>query len=258
MLVITLKTDEEIEIIGRACEIVADVLDRIAELVRPGVSTAELDEWAEARIRGYDGAAPSFKGLYGFPATLCTSINHEVVHGIPSPHRILREGDVISVDVGVRYEGYYGDGAVTFCVSEVDPDVRRLVAVTQEALRRGVAAAQPGAHIGDISDAIERVGIEAGCGVPRELTGHGVGSRPHEDPQVPNFGRPGEGLRLEPGLVLAIEPMFNLGTHEIETLGDDWTVVTADGRISAHFEHTVAITADGPRVLTVVPSAKAG
>jgi methionyl aminopeptidase len=254
LLVITLKTEEEIQRISRACEIVADVLDRIGDLIRSGVTTADLDAWAEEYIRSFEGARPAFKGLYGFPATLCTSINHEVVHGIPSPRRILREGDIVSIDVGVCYEGYYGDGAVTFCVGEVEPEVQRLLEVTRQALQAGVEAARPGAHVGDISAAIERVGMEAGCGVPRELTGHGIGSRPHEDPQVPNYGRPGQGVRLEPGLVLAIEPMFNLGTREIETLGDDWTVVTADGKVSAHFEHTVMIGADGPRVLTVVPS----
>jgi len=255
--VITLKTDQEVELISHACEIVADVLDRIGDLARPGVSTADLDEWAESHIRSFDGATPAFKGLYGFPATLCTSINQEVVHGIPSQQRILHDGDIVSVDVGVCYEGYYGDGAVTLRVGEVGAEVNRLLEVTQEALRAGVEAAQNGARVGDISAAIERIGVEAGCGVPRELTGHGIGSRPHEDPQVPNYGRPGEGLRLQPGLVLAIEPMFNLGGRHIETLGDDWTVVTADGEISAHYEHTVVVTEDGPRVLTVVPS-KAG
>lgn len=254
---ITLKTDREIELIARACEIVADVLDRIPEQIRPGVSTAELDEWAEELIRGYEGATPSFKGLYGFPATLCTSINHEVVHGIPSRGRVLKAGDVISVDVGVCFEGYFGDGAVTVPVSQVDGEVERLLEVTRTALERGVEAAQPGGRVGDISAAIERIGAEAGYGIPRELTGHGVGSRPHEEPQIPNYGRSGEGMRLQPGLVLAIEPMFNLGGREIRTLADEWTVVTADGRYSAHFEHTVAITANGPRVLTVVPT-KAG
>jgi len=257
VLVITLKTDQEVELISHACEIVADVLDRIGDLARPNVSTADLDEWAESHIRSFDGATPAFKGLYGFPATLCTSINHEVVHGIPSPQRILHDGDIVSVDVGVCYEGYYGDGAVTVRVGEVGAEVNRLLEVTQEALRAGVEAAQLGARVGDISAAIERIGVEAGCGVPRELTGHGIGSRPHEDPQVPNYGRPGEGLRLQSGLVLAIEPMFNLGGRHIETLGDDWTVVTADGKISAHYEHTVVVSEDGPRVLTVVPS-KAG
>lgn len=254
---ITLKTDEEIEVIAHACEIVADVLDQMAGLVRPGVTTADLDSWAEERIHSYEGATPAFKGLYGFPATLCTSINQEVVHGIPSGTRVLQRGDVVSIDVGVCYDGYFGDGALTLSVGEIDDDVRRLLEVTQRALRRGVEAARPGARIGDISSAIEQVGREAGYGVPRELTGHGIGSRPHEDPQVPNYGRSGEGLRLQPGLVLAIEPMFNMGGREIRTLADEWTVVTADGTVSAHFEHTVAITADGPRVLTVVPS-KAG
>jgi methionyl aminopeptidase len=252
--VITLKTDEEIEIISHACEIVADVLDQIAGVVRAGVSTADLDSWAEDRIRSYRGATPAFKGLYGFPATLCTSINQEVVHGIPSPARVLREGDVVSVDVGVCYEGYFGDGAITLSVGDISDDVHQLLDVTQRALKYGVDAARPGSRIGDISWAIERVGREAGYGVPRELTGHGIGSRPHEDPQVPNYGRSGEGLRLQPGLVLAIEPMFNMGGREIRTLADEWTVVTADGTVSAHFEHTVAITPDGPRVLTVVPS----
>lgn len=251
---ITLKTTDEIELIARACEIVADVLDQISALVRPGVTTAELDEWAEGRIRSYDGARPAFKGLYGFPATLCTSINHEVVHGIPSRDRVLKQGDIVSVDVGVCQEGYYGDGAVTLSVGEVAPDVRRLLDVTRDALDKGVEAARPGGHIGDISAAIEKIGLEAGYGVPRELTGHGIGSRPHEEPQVPNYGRPGQGVRLQPGLVLAVEPMFNLGRREIETLGDEWTVVTADGKVSAHFEHTVAVTNQGPRVLTVVPS----
>jgi methionyl aminopeptidase len=257
VLVITLKTSEEIELISHACEIVADVLDQAGDRVRPGVSTADLDEWAESHIRSFDGAVPAFKGLYGFPATLCTSVNHEVVHGIPSSRRILRAGDIVSVDVGVCYEGFYGDGAVTLCVGEVAPEVSQLLEITQAALQAGVSAAQPGARIGDISAAIEKIGEEAGCGVPRELTGHGIGSRPHEDPQVPNYGRAGEGLRLQPGLVLAIEPMFNLGGRHIETLGDDWTVVTVDGQVSAHFEHTVAVTEAGPRVLTVVPS-KAG
>jgi methionyl aminopeptidase len=254
---ITLKTDEELELIARACEIVAEVLDRLEGQVAPGVSTARIDQWAEDLIRSYDGATPAFKGLYGFPATLCTSVNEEVVHGIPSPRRILKQGDVISVDVGVCFEGYYGDGALTLGVGEILPEARRLLEVTRSALARGVEAAKPGGHIGDISAAIERVGVEGGYSVVRELVGHGIGSRPHEEPQVPNYGRPGEGLRLQPGLVLAIEPMFNLGGREIRTLEDEWTVVTADGNISAHFEHTVAITRSGPRVLTRVPT-KAG
>lgn len=230
------------------------MLDHLESRVLPGVTTAELDEWAEERIRSYDGAKPAFKGLYGFPATLCTSVNQEVVHGIPSSDRVLREGDVVSVDVGVCYEGYFGDGAVTLAVGTVDAEVRRLLDVTQEALQRGIEAAQPGSHVGDISAAIQKVGLDAGFSVVRELVGHGIGSRPHEEPQVPNYGRSGDGVRLQAGFVLAIEPMFNMGSREIRTLADEWTVVTADGKVSAHFEHTVAITPNGPRVLTVVPS----
>ena len=254
MLLITLKTDEELELIARACEIVGDVLDRLEDRIQPGVSTASLDEWAEAQIRDYDGAAPAFKGLYGFPSTLCTSVNDEVVHGIPSAERVLKEGDIVSVDVGVRYEGYYGDGTVTFPVGEIGLEVQRLLDVTRRALERGIEAARPGAHVGDISAAIQAVGVEAGFSIVRELVGHGIGSRPHEEPQVPNYGHPGQGVKLRPGLVLAIEPMFNLGGREIRTLDDEWTVVTSDGGVSAHFEHTVAVTESGPRVLTVVPS----
>ena len=251
---ITLKTDNEIELIVRACEIVAEVLDQVEGQIRPGVTTAELDQWAEELIRGHAGAEPAFKGLYGFPATLCTSINEEVVHGIPSSKRMLQEGDVISIDVGVAYEGYYGDSAVTLGVGEVDPEVARLLEATREALMRGVEAAQPGGHVGDISAAIQAVGEGAGFSVVRELVGHGIGTQPHEEPQVPNIGHAGQGVRLRPGLVLAIEPMFNLDGPEIRMLEDDWTVVTADRKTSAHFEHTVVITEKGPRVLTAVPS----
>ena len=251
---IVLKSEAEMELIARASEIVAEVLDQAEEQVRPGVSTAKLDAWAEDLIRSYEGATPAFKGLYGFPATLCTSINEEVVHGIPSPDRALAEGDIISIDVGVRYEGYYGDSSVTLPVGEVDSAVANLLEVTREALMRGIEAARPGGHIGDISAAIQAVGEAADYGIIRELVGHGIGSKPHEEPQVPNIGRAGHGVRLRPGLVLAIEPMFNLGGPEIRMLDDDWTVVTADGLVSAHFEHTVAITQKGPRILTAVPS----
>ncbi len=254
---ITLKTESEIELIARACEIVADVLDGIEGQAHPGVSTLQLDKWAEGLIRGYEGASPAFKGLYGFPATLCTSMNEEVVHGIPSAKRVLKDGDVISIDVGVRYDGYYGDSAVTLLVGDVEPEIVRLLEVTREALMRGVEVAQPDSHLGDISAAIQIVGEGAGYSVVKELVGHGIGNQPHEEPQVPNIGSAGQGIRLRPGLVLAIEPMFNLGGPEIQMLEDGWTVVTADRRTSAHFEHTVAITEKGPRILTAVPS-KAG
>lgn len=247
---ITLKTRPEIERMRAACRLVADVLRFLESRIEPGVSTADLDRWAETFIRRHPGAEPAFKGLYGFPATLCTSINDEVVHGIPSEARRLREGDIISIDVGVKLDGYFGDGARTFAVGKVAPEAERLLETTREALAHGVEAARPGNQIGDISAAIQETAEAAGYSIVHELVGHGIGTRPHEEPQVPNFGRRGQGLRLRPGLVLAIEPMFNVGTGEIRTLEDHWTIVTADGGLSAHFEHTVAITEQGPVILT--------
>ena len=232
------------------CRLVAGVLRFLESKIEPGVTTAELDRWAEEYIRGHDGAEPAFKGLYGFPATLCTSINDEVVHGIPSPGRRLREGDIVSIDVGVKLDGYFGDGARTFAVGRVSPEAQRLLDTTRTALARGVEAAHPGHRIGDISAAIQETAEAAGFSIVQELVGHGIGTRPHEEPQVPNYGRRGQGLHLRPGLVIAIEPMFNAGGGEIDTLEDHWTIVTRDGGISAHFEHTVAVTESGPEVLT--------
>jgi len=253
--VINLKSPAEIEVIGRAGTLVADVLDLVAEHVLPGVSTAQLDRIAEERIRGVQGASPAFKGLYGFPATLCASLNNEVVHGIPSDSRILESGDILSVDVGVRLDGYFADAAVTVPVGDVDPEVDRLLRVTRSALGAGIREAGSGKRLGDIGEAIQTGVEEAGFSVIRELVGHGVGSAAHEEPQVPNFGRSGRGLRLESGLVIAIEPMVNIGKRHIRTLKDGWTVVTADGSLSAHFEHTVAISDEGPKVLTQIPVA---
>ena len=247
---IYLKTDEEIERIGRAGAIIAALYRVIPDEVRPGRSTRDLDRFAEAFIRDHDGAEPAFKGLYGFPARLCTSINHEVVHGIPAPQRRLAEGDVVSIDCGVKLDGMYADAATTLPVGEIDPAVAKLLEVTQRALGKGIEAARPGNHLGDIGAAIQDVAREGGYGIVRDLVGHGIGREPHEDPQVPNYGKRGRGLKLEAGLVLAIEPMFNLGTANVRTLPDRWTVVTADRAPSAHFEHTVAITAAGPRILT--------
>lgn len=247
---ITLRNRVEIDRIRAACRIVARVLRLLESRVEPGVSTADLDRWAEEFIRRHAGAEPAFKGLYGFPCTLCTSVNEEVVHGIPTPTRKLRDGDIVSIDVGVKLNGYYGDGAVTIAVGEPSPEARALLETTKRALARGIRAAQPGAQIGDISAAIQGTVEAAGFSVVRELVGHGIGTRPHEEPQVPNYGRPRQGLRLRPGLVIAIEPMVNTGGHEVRTLDDDWTIVTADGGLSAHFEHTVAITGAGPEVLT--------
>lgn len=241
---------DEIAAIARAGRILAALYRAVPERVRPGVTTADLDRWAEEFIRSHEGAEPAFKGLYGFPATLCTSVNHEVVHGIPSHRRKLAEGDVVSIDCGVKLDGYYADAANTYPVGEVEPEVAALLEKTEAALHRGIAEARPGQRLGDLGAAIQEVADQAGYGVVRELVGHGVGRKPHEEPQVPNYGKAGKGLKLVEGLVLAIEPMFNLGVAGVRTLPDRWTVVTADRKISAHFEHTVAVTANGPRILT--------
>ena len=248
---ITIKSPREIETMAAAGRVVAATLALVQRQVRPGVSTEELDRLAEGFIRSHPGARPSFKGLYDFPATLCTSINAEVVHGIPSPKRVLREGDLLSVDVGVWLEGLHADSAATFPVGKVSPDAERLLRVTQEALAAGVVQARAGNHVGDIGHAVQQVAEAAGYSVVRELVGHGIGASFHEEPQVPNYGKPRRGPRLVPGMTIAIEPMVNLGGPEIRTLDDKWTVVTQDGSLSAHFEHTVAVLADGPpRILT--------
>jgi methionyl aminopeptidase len=249
---ITIKSAREIETMAAAGRIVARTLALVAQHARPGISTQALDRLAEEFIRSHPGARPSFKGLYDFPATLCTSINHEVVHGIPSPKRVLVEGDILSVDVGVWLDGLHADSAATFPVGEVAPEAERLLRVTREALAAGVAQARAGQHVGDIGHAVQQVAEAAGYSVVRELVGHGIGAAFHEDPQVPNYGKPHRGPRLVPGMTLAIEPMVNVGGPEIRTLDDKWTVVTADGSLSAHFEHTVAVADNGgpPRILT--------
>ena len=250
---ITIKSPREIETMAAAGRIVAQTLALVAQHVRPGVSTAALDRLAEDFIRSHPGARPSFKGLYDFPATLCTSINHEIVHGIPSATRVLKEGDLLSVDVGAWLEGLHADSAATFPVGDVSPDAARLLQVTRAALAAGVAPARAGNHVGDIGHAVQQVAEKAGYSVVRELVGHGIGAAFHEEPQVPNYGKPKRGARLVPGMTIAIEPMINVGRAEIRTLDDKWTVVTQDGSLSAHFEHTVAIGENGaaPRVLTI-------
>lgn len=247
---IHLKTPAEIEIIVQAGAIIAALYEELPSEVQPGRTTADLDRFAEAFIRDHEGAEPAFKGLYGFPATLCTSVNHEVVHGIPSPARRLSEGDVVSVDCGVKRDGFYADAAVTLPVGPPSPAVQRLLEVTQRALAAGIAEARVGQRLGDVGAAIQAEADAAGYGIVRDLVGHGIGREPHEDPQVPNYGQRGKGELLRAGTVLAIEPMFNAGTPRVRTLPDRWTVVTADRSLSAHFEHTVAITAEGPRILT--------
>jgi methionyl aminopeptidase len=248
--VIHLKSAAEIDTIARAGAILAELYRQIPAQVRAGVTTAQLDRFAEDFIRAHRGAEPAFKGLYGFPATLCISVNHEVVHGIPSARRVLKDGNVVSVDCGVKLEGFYADAAVTLPVGQIAPEVQALLERTQQALAAGIDQARPGRRLGDVGAAIQAVADRAGYGVVRELVGHGVGRQPHEEPQVPNFGTAGKGLKLLEGMVLAIEPMFNLGSAGVRTLPDRWTVVTADRKVSAHFEHTVAVTADGPRILT--------
>jgi methionyl aminopeptidase len=247
---IPLRTDLEIDAIAEAGAVLAGLFESIGPRIRPGVSTLDLDRFAEEFIRSHKGAVPSFKGLYGFPASICTSINQEVVHGIPSARRVLAEGDIISVDAGAKLDGWCADRAVTYPVGEIAPDVHALLDVTLRSLEAGIEEARPGHRIGDIGAAIQAVAEAEGMSVVRELVGHGVGRDPHEEPQVPNYGRRGTGLRLLAGLVIAIEPMVNQGTAAIRTLADRWTVVTTDGRRSGHFEHTIAVTARGPRILT--------
>lgn len=247
---IQLKSGREIELMAQGGRILGQAIAALSARVRAGVSTAELDAFAERFIRDHDGATPAFKGLYGFPGSICTSINEEVVHGIPSRRRVLREGDIVSLDVGVGYKGYFTDSAVTVPVGAVDATTTKLLDVTQRALDAGIAAATSGNHIGDIGAAIQAVVEDAGFSVVRDLVGHGIGVEFHEEPQVPNYGKPKRREKLVPGLTLAIEPMVNAGGPATRTLGDRWTIVTADGSRSAHFEHTVAIAENGPKILT--------
>jgi methionyl aminopeptidase len=247
---ITLKSAREIDAMARAGRIVAGTLALMRTIVRPGLSTEDLDAAAEEFIRSHEGATPSFKGLYGFPKTLCTSIDAEIVHGIPSRKAVLHEGSIVSVDVGVQLEGLHADSATTVPVGKISADAERLLRVTQECLVAGIAQARSGNTTGDIGHAVQQVAEAAGYGVVRELVGHGIGTRFHEEPQVPNYGKPKRGTRLQTGMTIAIEPMITMGSPVTRTLPDKWTVVTADGSLSAHFEHTVAITAEGPRILT--------
>jgi methionyl aminopeptidase len=247
---VQLKSPREIETMAAGGQILAATHQAVRAAIKPGVTTMELDQVAEDFIRSHDGATPSFKGLYGFPATICSSINEEIVHGIPSAKRVLKEGDVISVDIGVFYGGMHTDSANTWAVGAIDEKSAKLLRVTKEALEAGLAAAVVGNHVGDIGNAIETVVLKGGFAVVRELVGHGVGQSMHEEPQVPNHGKPKRGMKLVHGLTIAIEPMVNAGSPNTRTLGDKWTVITVDGSRSAHFEHTVAVLNDGPRVLT--------
>jgi methionyl aminopeptidase len=246
-----LKSPREIEIMARGGAILHATLMHAKAHVRPGISTMELDQLVESFIRSHAGAEPAFKGLYGFPGSACISINEEIVHGIPSRKRILADGDIVTVDVGVKLDGMFTDAAITVPVGTIDELTQRLLDVTERSLAAGIAAAVPDNHVGDIGAAVQAVVEAEGFGVVRELVGHGVGFSPHEELQIPNYGKPKRGKKLSVGLTIAIEPMVNVGTPKTRTLSDKWTVVTADGKRSAHFEHTVAITENGPRILTL-------
>jgi methionyl aminopeptidase len=233
----------------RAGEVTRDVLQLVRGLVKPGVTTFDLEKAAVARLAEL-GVKAAFKGYHGYPCALCTSVNSEVVHGIPSQKRVLKEGDIVSVDFGVVVDGYFGDSAITVPVGAVDADVARLLAVTEKSLHAGIAVVRPGATLGDVGAAVQDVVEAEGFSVVRDFVGHGIGVHMHEDPQVPNFGERGRGMKLKVGMVIAIEPMVNAGKPDVEVLGDGWTAVAKDGSMSAHFEHTVAVTATGARVLT--------
>ena len=246
---VELKSRDEIALMRDAGRIVCEILDELERSVAPGVTTWELDQLAEKLIH-QKGAKPAFKGYQGFPACLCASINHEVVHGIPSKKRKLEAGDLMKLDFGVIYKGYFGDSARTVPVGKVTAEAQALLDATRESLYAGIHAMQPGNRLGDIGAAVQRHAEGKGFSVVRDFVGHGIGKKLHEQPQVPNFGQPNTGMKLRPGMVLAVEPMVNAGTFEVEVLEDEWTAVTADRKLSAHFEHTILITEEGPDILT--------
>ena len=246
---ISIKSRREMEAMERAGAIVGSTLTLLKKSVEPGITTADLNRIADKNIRSM-GAVPTFLGYHGFPGAICASVNEEIVHGIPGK-RVLKEGDIIKMDVGATIDGFIGDAAISVAVGEIDADVQKLMDDTEASLYAGIEAAQPGNRIGDIGAAVSGYAIPRGYGVVRQFVGHGVGRYLHEDPQVPNYGEAGKGILLRPGMCICIEPMLNMGTEDTTILDDDWTVVTADGALSAHFEHTLAITADGPKILTM-------
>jgi methionyl aminopeptidase len=248
-LAVVLKSQQEIEKMRRAGQVVREVLELVRVQVKPGATTYDLEKAAEARLKEL-GVKAAFKGYHGYPCVLCTSVNSEVVHGIPSPKRVLQEGDIVSVDFGVVVDGFYGDAAITVPVGEIDASKARLLKVTEASLQAGIAAVKPGATLGDVGAAVQGVVESEGFSVVRDFVGHGIGVQMHEDPQVPNYGQPGKGMKLRPGMVIAIEPMVNIGKPDVMVLDDGWTAVAKDGSMSAHFEHTVAVTDTGARILT--------
>ena len=246
---IVLKTGRELKIMREACRISAGALQLVGNAIEPGVTTSELDAIAEKYIRS-EGGVPNFKNYQGYPATACISINNEVIHGIPSARRRINAGDIVSVDLGAKFDGYNGDNAATFACGEISEQAKRLIEVTRESLYEGINAAVAGGRIGDIGHAVQSYVEKRGFSVVREFVGHGVGIDLHESPEVPNYGTPGRGIRLMPGMTIAIEPMVNAGGAKVRVLPDGWTVLTIDGSLSAHFEHTVVITPEGPQILT--------
>lgn len=246
---IVLKTGRELKVMREACRISAEALKLAGNAVEPGVTTAELDRIAEKYILS-QGAKPNFKNYNGYPATACISINNEVIHGIPSKKRVIKAGDIVSIDLGAKFEGYHGDNAATFACGDVSDEAKRLMGTTRESLYEGIAAAVSGGRLGDIGAAVQQYVEKRGYSVVRQFVGHGIGTNLHEAPEVPNFGTQGHGIRLMPGMTLAIEPMVNAGHFDVKVMPDGWTVLTKDGSLSAHFEHTIVITPDGPQILT--------
>lgn len=254
---VTIKSAREIELMREAGKILAKTHDELAKVIRPGITTMEIDHLGEEIIRSY-GCIPSFKNYNGYPASICVSVNEEVVHGIPSKKKILQEGDIVSLDAGVIYQGFHSDAARTHAVGEISQDAKKLIEVTKQSFFEGIKYAKVGNHLNDISSAIQAYAERFGYGVVRDLVGHGIGEHLHEDPEVPNFAQRRKGIKLAAGMTLAIEPMINAGRLDVEWLADDWTVVTEDGSLSAHYENTILICDDGPEILSMISSEVAG
>ena len=249
-MAVSIKSKREIELMRESCRLLSLVHKAMEEAIKPGMSTLDIDRLGEKMIRDL-GCIPNFKNYHGYPASICVSVNDEVVHGIPSKHRILKEGDIVSLDAGLIYKGYHSDAARTHAVGKISPEAQKLIDVTRQSFFEGIKMAKAGNHLHDISNAIDAYVSQYGYGIVRDLVGHGIGTQLHEDPQIPNFAQKKRRLRLEPGMTLAIEPMFNMGRADVEWLDDDWTVVTEDGSLSAHYENTILITEGEPEILTL-------
>lgn len=249
-MAVSIKSPREIDLMRESCRLLAQVHNALGKAIRPGMSTLDIDIMGEKMIRDL-GCIPNFKDYHGYPASICVSVNEEVVHGIPDKHRILREGDIVSLDAGLIYHGYHSDAARTHAVGNIGADAKKLIDVTKQSFFEGIRMAKPGNHLYDISNAIDKYVSQFGYGIVRDLVGHGIGTSLHEDPQIPNFAQRRKGIKLQPGMTLAIEPMINMGGYEVEWLDDDWTVVSSDGSLSAHYENTILITDGEPEILTL-------